>query len=106
MNSEELFQASGLSGVIDTSLPQSLFDEILNVLGFNPLGHFVYWYPARDDPEFQDTKSARGTMDGGRLLSVSRLYAEAEKNGRLLLQHKDHAYIKRQHGKDNHNEHK
>lgn len=79
MNSEELFQASGLSGVIDTAIPQSVFDRISDVLGFNPLGHFVWWYPAREDTE--EYKKCGG---GGMLLSVARLYYLTEDRRKLI----------------------
>jgi hypothetical protein len=79
MNSEELFQASGLSGVIDTALPQQLFDELLNVLGFNPLGHFVWWYPAEEDTEEYEKCGM-----GGMLLPVSRLYACVVERRKLI----------------------
>ena len=70
MNSEELFRASGLSGVIDTALPQAVFDKLSAVLGFNPMGHFVWWYPAREDTDEYEKCGM-----GGMLLSVARLYA-------------------------------
>ncbi len=79
MNSEELFQASGLSGVIDTAIPQSVFDRISDALGFNPLGHFVWWYPAGEDTE--EYKKCGG---GGMLLPVSRLYYLAEERRKLI----------------------
>jgi hypothetical protein len=79
MNSEELFQASGLSGVIDTALPQSVFDRISDALGFNPLGHFVWWYPAEEDTEEYE----RCGM-GGMLLSVARLYACVVERRKLI----------------------
>ncbi len=78
MNKEQLFKASGLSGTFDSALPQILFDKLSEVLrlcdhdnqlNINPLELFVWWYPDREDKDYQF---------GGKMLPISRLYALAE----------------------------
>ena len=61
MTGKQLFKASGLSGEYDTAIPQQVFNKISDALGFNPLGHFVWWYPDRGDEEY---------VMGGKLLPV------------------------------------
>ena len=75
MTQEKLFKASGLSGEYDTAIPQQMFNTISDALGFNPLGHFVWWYPDRDDEEH---------VMGGKLLSVKTMYDLAVKKRELI----------------------
>ena len=78
MTGEQLFKASGLSGEYDTAIPQQVFNKISDALGFNPLGHFVWWYPDRDDEEYETCGSS------GKLLPVKTMYDLALKNRSLI----------------------
>ena len=84
MNKEQLFKAAGLSGTFDTAIPQIVYNKISEVMRFadhdgvgtiNPLELFVWWYPDREDKEYQL---------GGRMLPITRMYALAEQRGELI----------------------
>ena len=84
MNKEQLFKASGLSGTFDNAIPQIIFNKISEVMRFadydgvgsiNPLELFVWWYPDKEDKEYQF---------GGRLLPIARMYALAIQRGELI----------------------
>ena len=87
MNTSELFKFSGLSGNYDTAIPQERFNQISNALGFNPLGHFVWWYPPRDDKEYETCGM------GGKLLPVSRLFALAVDRRKLINNDEKYALV-------------
>jgi hypothetical protein len=87
MTGEQLFKASGLSGEYDTAIPQQVFNTILDALGFNPLGHFVWWYPERDDEEYETCGS------GGKLLPVKTMYDLAIKKRKLILIEEKYALV-------------
>jgi hypothetical protein len=78
MTKEELFRASGLSGTFDTSLPQPIFDKIDDATGLHPLGSYVWWYPDREDKEYESCGF------GGKLMSIARMYALAEQRRYLI----------------------
>lgn len=84
MNKEQLFKAAGLSGTFDSAIPQIIFNKISEVMRFadydgvgtiNPLELFVWWYPDREDKEYQL---------GGRMLPITRMYALAMERGELI----------------------
>ena len=84
MNKNELFKAAGLSGTFDSEIPQIVFNKISEVMRFadydgvgtiNPLELFVWWYPDREDEEYQL---------GGRMLPITRMYALAMERGELI----------------------
>ena len=84
MNKEQLFKAAGLSGTFDSEIPQTVFNKISEVMRFadfdgvvsiNPLELFVWWYPDKEDEEYQF---------GGRLMPIAKLYALAMQRGELI----------------------
>jgi hypothetical protein len=78
ITTEKLFEMSGLSGTFDSTIPQERYDEIADALGENPWGMFVWWYPSRDDREY-DTCGMFG-----KALLVSRLFALAVDRRKLI----------------------
>jgi hypothetical protein len=84
MTGKQLFKASGLSGEYDTAIPQQVFNKISDALGFNPLGHFVWWYPDRGDEEY---------VMGGKLLPVKTMYDLAIKKRKLILIEEKYALV-------------
>ena len=89
MTTEKLFRMSGLSGTFDPNIPQERHREIANALGENPLGHIVWWYPSRDDKEYETCGM------GGKPLLVSRLFALAVERRKLIENEEKYRLITR-----------